>query len=257
MQNIPPRQANSNPPGLNRIAAIALILANLVIVAWTLKDQWGFLQILYLFWFEAIVIGAYNLLKMFVVFVWGNPFGSWLGRWVGFESPLAAVFYGLMAMIFFVVKFGGFTLAMGFALLILPAWLQQPETGQQAGNSDQLVLVAKAFKAASRGLPVSLAALVVSHGISFVVNFLRRREYERASILVLVFWPYARMALVLAVLVVAGLAAGISPPLGRTTIFAVMVVLLKLLADLASHAFEHTRKPTVPPRDNRFEPETG
>jgi hypothetical protein len=181
------------------------------------------------------------------VFLLGNPFGERLGRWIGFENRIAAGFYGLIATGFFVVKFAGFAVTLGFALLILPVWLSQLETGQLTENSGQWVLMAQAFKAVAGGLPFVVVALVVSHGISFVVNFIGRREYDRTNILLLVFWPYARMALIVAVMIIAGVAAALTP-VGRTTLFAVTVVSLKLLADLASHAFEHVGKPTVPPR---------
>jgi hypothetical protein len=221
----------------NKIAAVALILANLVIAGLALKEDWGFLQILYLFWFEAIIIGAFNVLKMFVVVVKGNPFGSW----IGFENAFAAVFFALATVIFFVIKFGGFALTMGFVLLVLPVGLHELETGQAAENSTQFRIIIKAIKGVGSGLPWILATLVVSHGISFVMNFVGRREYERTNVIVLAFWPYARMALMLGVLVVAVVAAALLPGLAPTTTFAVTVVLLKLLADFISHRFEHSR----------------
>lgn len=240
---IPSSADDAQTAGLNRIAALALVLANVVIVALTLREQWGFLQILYVIWFEALVIGAYNVLKMFVVFAWGNPFGSW----IGFANRASAAFCGLAAIVFFVVKFSGFALGMGFFLLVLPAWLTQSESGQRLGDSGQFELITQALKAVASGLPVILLALVASHGVSFVVNFLGRREYQRTNIVVLVFWPYARMALVMVVMVIAGLVAAVAPILGRTTMFAVTVVLLKVLADLASHAFEHSAKRAAAP----------
>ena len=80
-----------------------------------------------------------------------------------------------------------------------------------------------------------------------MVNFLYREEYKRTNIGVLLFWPYARMALVVAVMVLAGVTAAMTPQAARTSVFAVAVVGLKLAADLATHAFEHSRKPASPP----------
>jgi hypothetical protein len=69
-----------------------------------------------------------------------------------------------------------------------------------------------------------MAALCLSHGVSFVRNFLVGREYVRLNIVGLVFWPYARMSLVGAVLLLGVAAARLVPTLGGMTAFAVVMV---------------------------------
>jgi hypothetical protein len=89
------------------------------------------------------------------------------------------------------------------------------------------------------GLIAATGALCLSHGVSLVRNFLMGREYERLNIVGLVFLPYARMSLVGVMLVLGiGVATGV-PGLGRETAFALVMMLLKLVADVASHRFEH------------------
>lgn len=86
---------------------------------------------------------------------------------------------------------------------------------------------------------LAVGVLFLSHGVSFVRNFLVGREYERLNFLGLVFWPYARMSLVGGVLLLGIAAARLWPGLGRQTAFAMVVVLLKLGADAVSHSLEH------------------
>jgi hypothetical protein len=97
----------------------------------------------------------------------------------------------------------------------------------------------RALSAAGPGLLAATGALCLSHGVSFVRNFLLDREYDRLSIVSLVFAPYMRMSLVGAVLLLGIAFARLMPALGRETAFAMVMVLFKLLADAVSHTLEH------------------
>jgi hypothetical protein len=98
--------------------------------------------------------------------------------------------------------------------------------------------VHRALSAAGPGLLVAAAILGVGHAISFVRDFVLGREYQRLTIMSLVFWPYARMSIVGAVLLLGIAVAGSVRGLGRETVFAAMMVLLKLGADVVSHTLE-------------------
>ena len=80
---------------------------------------------------------------------------------------------------------------------------------------------------------------LLSHGVSFVRNFLIGREYDRVDVLRLAFWPYARMSLVAVTLLLGIGVARLLPGVGRHVAFAGVMVLLKLAADAVSHRFEH------------------
>jgi hypothetical protein len=81
--------------------------------------------------------------------------------------------------------------------------------------------------------------LALSHGVSFLQDFLLGREYDRLSMPSLMFQPHARMALVCGVLMLGVAVAGLFPTVGRGTAFAVLMILLKLLADAISHGLAH------------------
>jgi hypothetical protein len=210
----------------------ALVAANLAVALLAVLREWGYYETLLIYWLEAVVIGGYNVLRLLVVGLRGEqPLGAWLSRSVGM-TPGARLFVTLLGTGFFVVKFGGFALVVGLFVITLPA------TFVTAGESGGAA-VFRGLEAAGPGVAVAVGLLILSHGISFVRNFLLGREYARLSVVGLIFWPYARMALVALVLGLGLLIAGLRPGLQGTTTFAVVMVLAKLAADVVSHLTEH------------------
>ena len=139
-RTIQPDGTSALQAGLKRVAAAALILVNVVIALMALKEQWGFLQVLYVFWFEAMIIGGYNLLKMMVVILCGPAFSGWSGSRASMQNRMTVGFLGLIALGFFVVKFAMFAFGTGMLLLMLPACLRDLEAGRHAGGQALLVM---------------------------------------------------------------------------------------------------------------------
>jgi hypothetical protein len=221
--------------GMSRTGLIALVIANLFVALQTFRHEWGYYETLLIYWTEVVILGGYNVFRMFVVGVFGAaPLGTWAARWVDLGSAFNRFIYTAIGVGFFVVKFGGFALAVGLFVLLLPAMLRL-DGGGSGGN------IHRAVVAAGPGLLIATSALCLSHGVSLVRNFLLDREYDRVTIVSLVFWPYARMSLVGGMLLLGIAIARLIPGLGRETAFAVAMVLLKLLADAASHRLEHGR----------------
>ena len=218
---------------MRRIGLVALVLANLFVALQTVRHEWGYYQTLLIFWTEVAILGAYNVLRMLVVGVFGaEPLGHWAARSLDPGSRLNRLVFTLIAIGFFVAKFAAFAFVVGLFVLLTPALLA-PE------GTNGAMSVHRALIAAGPGLQIAIAGLALSHGVSFVRNFLLEREYDRVSLLGLMFWPYARMSLVAVVLLLGVGVAPLFPALGRETTFAVVMVLLKLLADAATHALEH------------------
>jgi hypothetical protein len=217
----------------SRAAFVALVVANLFVAGETLRHEWGYYQTLLIYWVEVVIIGFYNVLRMMVVGVFGAaPLGTWAASWLDLGSRLNRLVLTAIGTGFFVFKFFGFALVVGLFVVLVPALLA-PDG--QAGGADAF----RAVIAAGPGVAVAAGALFLSHGVSFVRNFLAGREYDRLDILRLVFWPYLRMSLVAGVLLVGLALARLVPGLGRQTAFAVVMVLLKLGADAVSHWLEH------------------
>jgi hypothetical protein len=217
---------------MSRAGLVTLVVANLFVAFQTLRHEWGYYETLLVYWTEVVILGVYNVFRLMVVGVFGAaPLGAWAAKWIDLGSRFNRFMFTVVGVIFFVLKFGAFALGIGVFVVLLPAMLKVDGEG---GAS-----VPRALRAAGPGLLIATAALCLSHGVSLVRNFLLDREYDRINIVSLVFLPYMRMSLVGTVLLLGVAAAGVLPGLGRETAFAVAMVLLKLLADAASHRLEH------------------
>lgn len=217
---------------MSRASVFSLIVANLIVAVQAVRHEWGYYELILTYWVEVVIIGGYNVLRLLVVGLIGAaPLGKWLGERVDLGGVLNRLVWTILGVGFFVVKFGGFAIGIGLMVALLPAFLKEAGAGSSG--------VLHALRMAGPGLLTSAGVLCLSHGISFVRNFLARREYDRFNMMVLAFWPYARMTAVGVVLVGGLVLARIWPGLGGRTGFAVVIVLLKLCADLATHALEH------------------
>jgi Family of unknown function (DUF6498) len=225
---------------MSRAGLVALVVANLFVAVQTLLHEWGYYQAILIYWCEVVILGFYNVLRLMVVGVFGAaPLGAWAAQWLDLGSRFSRLIFTAIGVGFFVVKFGTFALAIGVFVVLLPA--VSSSDGESGAGA-----IHHALLAGGPGLLIAAAALWLSHGVSFVRNFLVGREFERLNILALVFWPYARMSLVGGVLLLGIAIARLWPVLGGKTAFAIVVVLLKLGADLVSHSLEHAWLMTEP-----------
>ncbi|MEO8443166.1 MAG: DUF6498-containing protein [Betaproteobacteria bacterium] len=221
-----------------RLPATALIAANLVVAAVTLIRGWGFYEIIIVYWCEAMIIGGYNMARMVMVGLAGEP----LGKIIDAGNLPTRLFLLVIALGFFAAKFGGFALATGLLVAAVPAFLGQ---AHDAGARE----IWHGLRAVAGGVAIAVIVLFISHGISFVMNYLVRREYENTNLLVLMFWPYVRMSLVVTALAAGLVAAKLIPALDTSTAFGVVIVLVKMAADLLLHQIEHAwlaRKTAAP-----------
>ena len=109
---------------MSRSALVALVVANLFVAFQTFRHEWGFYEVMLIYWAEVVILGFYNVLRMLVVGVAGaQPLGAWAARWVDFGSVLNRLALTGVGVGFFLVKFGGFALAIGLFVLLLPALL--------------------------------------------------------------------------------------------------------------------------------------
>ncbi len=193
---------------------------------------WGYYQVLLIFWVEALIIGGYNVLRLLVVGLFGDqPFGAWLSRWVGFSFG-SRLLGTLLGAGFFVLKFGAFALTTGFWLIALPVYFDH-------AGSRPVERVMEGLSEAGPGVGIAVGVLVFSHGVSFVWNFLWKREFARRSVAGLIFWPYVRMALVLAVVIGGLFIVMLNPGLESAPVMVALFFLVKTIADAVTHLWEH------------------
>jgi len=186
-------------------SALVLIAANLVPLAGVVWLGWSIEEVMLLFWLESAVIGLFNLVKLWVI-------ASWQALPVG---------------VFFVVHYGGF---MTGHLVFLVAFLGE---GDDIGFPDAAYVL---------GLFVvfwpAVVAMLVSHGFSFLSNFLGQQEYLHKTLPQQMMEPYARIMVMHATILLGGfMVFTIGAPLPAL----LLLIVLKTGIDLASHLREHRR----------------
>jgi len=199
---------------------VVLVLVNLLPLAGVLLLDWDVAALMVLYWSENLVLGFYTLLKMLVI------------------SPLGALGMGT----FFAIHYGGFCAVHG---LFIASILLDGGIDPMPGEPWPLFLVfpqllvnvvRQVLEYAPPEWLFAFAALYVSHGVSFVVNFLFGRERNELSLKQLMTAPYGRIVLLHIAILLGGFAV---MSLGQPVAMLAVLVLLKLGLDVGLHLREH------------------
>jgi len=195
------------------LTALMLVAANLLPLAGVFYFGWTVYEILLLFWAENLIIGFYTVMRFVTVY---RRTGDGSALWL---APFFCVHYGLFTLVH-----GAFVVAMF-----------RPDThdGGQAS-----------------GLWLPLLALLASHGASYVMHFIGNREYRDKTARDLMGAPYRRV-MILHVTIIAG--GFVVTWLGQPIHALALLVVLKIVIDLATHRAEHRREREA----ERRERETG
>lgn len=201
----------------SHLSLLLLVLANLVPLVMVFLADWSVGELLMVFWLENVVIGIYNVLRMI----------SCGQRHAGYSKPFIIPF--------FIVHYGMFTLGHGailHSLFLENSGMAEPPFGPQ-----MVLLVVHQLN-----LWWPLAALVVSHGFSFIWHYLIRGEYRDAKLGELMARPYGRVIVLHIAVLLGGLAA---QALGSPIWALVVLLSLKIFLDGAAHLKMHAQ-PTLP-----------
>lgn len=199
-----------------------LIAANLVPLIGVFLLGWDAAFIVLLYWMENIVVGIYNVIKMVVLKIYSRA------------TILELIFF----ILFFCFHFGAFCAGHGVLLVALfdighPTVLSvQHETWP---NLLQAILTPL------RRVPLSEPALPVvflflSHGMSFVQNYLGKKEYGVLTAPRLMLRPYQRVVILHLVVIAAAIPVTM---LGSPVVLLCLLVLLKTGVDVFFHRREH------------------
>lgn len=217
-----------NEKYLTNIPLILLVAANLIPLWGVVFWDWDAFNIVLLYWSENIVVGFYNILKMAFVKV-SHP-AEHLGK--------------LFMIPFFTVHYGGF--CAGHGLFVLTLF----EKGDSSFMNNttwpcffvflQMLLnvIKHAYSIMSIEMRYAMGALFLSHGVSFVYNYLIKGEYARVELNKLMGSPYARIVIMhIAVLFGAFLTMGLGSPIG----ILIVLVGLKTSLDVIFHMRQHKK----------------
>ena len=213
-----------SPRFLAAPSVLALILASLLPLYGVLSWGWSLYGLMVLYWMETGIVGIFAIIQMAIA-----------ARWLA-----------LLLVPFFIVHLGGFMAAHIFFLTIMfgGGWPNEP-----ARLSDLVwtLLV-------GQGLWLGLAALAVSHSVSFVLNVLR--PYRRGA-----HQPVGRSGGTIETLAPGDPRSAMMAPYGRIVIMHVTIIFgawltallqtraaafalliaLKIVADVAAHVRKNFR----------------
>jgi uncharacterized protein DUF6498 len=197
--------------GSTTISLALLVLANLLPLAGVLFLGWDVATILVAYWLENGIVGILNVPRMVLA---ARAQGAAKMQ----QLPFRTLFFG--------IHYGIFWLVHGIFVLVL--------TGAVAAGALRPVN----FVPYDPAILLIAAGLLLSHLVSFLLNYVGHREYERTTLDAQQLLPYGRV-LVLHMTVLLG-GFGVLA-LGQPVALIVLLVLFKTIVDLAFHAWEHRR----------------
>jgi hypothetical protein len=201
---------------------IALLLANLIPVFGVLFMDWDVGAIIVLYWAENLVIGFYTILKMLVA---------------GRQDAIGRI-------LFFCLHYGGFCTVHGLFVLKLTEYAGiagMPAT--EPSWPGPLIVLEKFFNLISSVLAAApdefiwvLLAMILSHGVSFLLLYIGQGEFRETTISKLMKAPYQRIAVLhITVIIGAFLVVKLKSPLGLL----LALVALKTGMDIMLHNRSH------------------
>jgi hypothetical protein len=195
-------------------SVLILILANLVPIYGIVLFQWQVFPILFLFWLENVIIGVFNVFKMLMV-AQSNG-GTWAKK--------------TGAILFFCFHYGMFTLVHGVFVFVIFGF------GAPFGGVPDGAVVTRSFF--DYHIEWAILGLLLSHGISFLFNYVRNREYEQYTLDQLMGQPYERVVLLHMTIIGGGFLLSIwhSPAVGLF-----VLLFIKIFMDVRSHLRQHPK----------------
>ncbi len=194
-----------------KVSLALLVLANLVPLVGVWLWEWDVFLLLLLFWCENVIIGVFGIARLVV------------------SANSETAFNGLVLPLFFLVHYGGFMLGHFMVLFGMYSGYMS-DAGQAVEASDYYMTALADLNW------LAIVALFISHGWSFVENFMGRREHENLSPMGAMGLPYKRMAITHVALLLGGF---FLIERGQPVAGLVFLVALKIGLDVTFHHREH------------------
>lgn len=233
----------------NRLPAnaslIFLVAANLLPFVGVLSWGWNVFEIVSLYWFENVVIGAVNVLKIITcspdpkLLAKSNPFNKEPPEMPAhLRSPAGsnALHHGakLFLVPFFTVHYGMFCFVHGIFVFTL---LGGKSGGMISGGpfSGMGNMVSQIFVSGGKWF---VLAIIASHLFSFVFNYLGKGEFRRTVPPQLMVAPYGRIV-ILHVAIIFG--AFLILALGSPVFLLLLLIGGKIALDVKLHRRSHAK----------------
>lgn len=233
--------------GQYRSSAIALLLANAVPLLGVVFLGWDAFSVVALYWFENVIIGAVNVLKMITCcpdpdqIDWSKLCSSKqiaalraALKESGKTGDALLAHHGVKLFLvpFFIFHYGMFCFVHGVFVFVI--------FGHEAMMGGDPFHVVSNFAQVAREehLLWAAAALAASHLYSFAVNYIGHGEYRRTAVPILMFQPYARVIVLHVAIIFGGF---VTMAIGSPMVLLVLLVIGKTALDLKFHFREHER----------------
>ena len=184
-------------------SALTLILSNLIIIVWAVIDNWQAATIIWIYWYQSIIIGIFTACKALTLQNFSTK-----GVTVNDRPVLPTKGTKIKLAGFFTIHYGFFHLCYA---LLLTSILKE--------------------KAALNYIIPAVLLFFANHLFSFIYNEKEDRERE-INIGTLLFMPYCRIIPMHLLIIIGAVLPG--------RILLILFLLLKTAADILVHAIEHT-----------------
>jgi hypothetical protein len=180
------------------LSVFVLIAANLIALAEYYRFDWDRTEVLLLFWSETMIVAFFTIVKMLLA-----------KRETGIEQTDRTKFGRLFSILLFSIHFGGFM--VGTLVLLILYFIPHFSLGLFG-----MIII-------------GIIPLFLSHGFSFVTNFIGKKEYEHIDANELMATPYFRLVPIC-------LAVGIGA-IGNASVLVLFIG--KIAIDILGHILEH------------------
>jgi hypothetical protein len=210
------------------LSIFSLTIVNLLPLVGVILFNWDAAVLILLYWTENVVVGIYNILKIALVRT-GSSAGQ-LGK--------------LFSIPFFCLHFGGFCAVHGLFLLIFfelgdggDFFPKDPWPAHLVFLQLLISVVKTLWQNHPEGMGWPVLALFISHGISFVQNYLGKKEYTSFTVRKLMNQPYKRIVLMHITIIAGGVPIML---MGSPLPLLCILVFLKVGMDIFLHVKEHS-----------------
>jgi hypothetical protein len=209
------------------LPVLFLVFANLIPLAGVFWANWDTVVIILLYWSENIVIGIYNILKMIIVR----------------NKKPSSIPGSIFTILFFCLHYGAFCGVHGLFIMNFLEIGDGTDPTESRPWPAHLVFIQMLFAVIHRlwinmpdGMIWPLLALFISHGVSFVYNYLLAGEYKESTTSKLMNQPYKRIVVMHITIIAAGI---LVMEFNSSLPMLIILVLLKISMDIHLHNKEH------------------
>jgi len=203
------------------VSLIILILVNLLPIFGVIYAGWDVFEIVALYWFENVVIGLVNVLKIITCCPGSH-------RSAGTAIEISKLF----KIPFFTIHYGGFCFVHG----IFVFGLLGPKN-KEGGHGDPFENMGHWFSSfVNTDVIWFVLAIVASHIFSFFKNYIGENEYTRSTPDKLMNAPYGRVVVLHLAIIGGGF---IVQKLGSSVGMLILIIIGKIIIDAKLHIKAH------------------